>query len=276
MAGEASRAELRPRSPQRANRDPYARNVFKLNVSLGKSNAFSKKTIVKNIMLKHVALAFTAGIAAASAIAQTSTDIKANPSKSAYLQDTRGVIARSPFGLCWRTGTWTPADAVAGCDGELVPPVAKATAPAVVAPTQPAAAPIPAPAAPKRCDFSVTLSNDQTFAFNKAVLNNSAKKRIDEEVLGKLGTCAKVDILMITGHTDRLGSHQYNQRLSEKRADAVAAYIKSKGVKAEVDTLGAGKTQSVKACDDKLPRAKLIECLAPNRRVVVEARGLAK
>jgi len=223
-------------------------------------------------MLKHLALTLTIGLGTASALAQTVTDIKANPS-SAYLQDGRGVIARNPFGLCWRTGTWTPADAVAGCDGELAPPVAKPTAPAVAAPAPVAAAPV---AAPKRCDFAVTLSNDQTFAFNKAVLSNAAKARIDSEVLGKLGSCAKVDIVMVTGHTDRLGSHPYNQKLSEKRADAVAGYLKSKGVKAEIDTLGAGKTQSIKACDDKLPRKQLIECLAPNRRVVIEARGLAQ
>lgn len=218
----------------------------------------------------NLALAITAGIAAASATAQTVTDINAKTPNSAYLQDSRGVVARSPFGLCWRTGTWTPADAVAGCDGELAPPVAKPTAPAVAAPA-PAAA-----AAPKRCDFSVTLSNDQTFAFNKAVLTASAKKRIDDEVFTKLNNCSKVDIVLVTGHTDRLGSQQYNQKLSEKRATAVAAYLKNKGVKAEIDTLGAGKTQSIKACDDKLPRAQLIECLAPNRRVVIEGRGLAK
>jgi len=222
-------------------------------------------------MLKHLALAATIGLSAAAATAQT--DIKANPDKSAYLQDGRGVIARSPFGLCWRTGYWTPADAVAGCDGELVPPVAKPTAPAIAAP---APAPAAAPAAPKRCDFALTLAADQTFAFNKAVLNSAAKKRIDDEAIAKLGNCSKVDIIMVTGHTDRLGTQQYNQKLSEKRADAVAAYLKSKGVKAEIDTLGAGKTQSVKACDDKLPRKQLIECLAPNRRVVVEVRGLAK
>lgn len=233
-----------------------------------------KKAIMKNTTLKHLALAITVGIGAASATAQTVTDINAKAGNSAYLQDGRGVIARSPFGLCWRTGTWTPADAVAGCDGELAPPVAKPTAPAVAAPAP--AAKAAAPAAPKRCDFAVTLSNDQTFAFNKAVLTDAAKKRIDDEVMAKLGNCAKVDIVLITGHTDRLGSHPYNQKLSEKRANAVAAYVKSKGVKAEIDTLGAGKTQSIKACDDKLPRAQLIECLAPNRRVVVEARGLAK
>ncbi|HYD79577.1 MAG TPA: OmpA family protein, partial [Paucimonas sp.] len=83
-------------------------------------------------------------------------------------------------------------------------------------------------------------------------------------------------IVLVTGHTDKLGTHPYNQKLSEKRADAVAAYLKNKGVDAPTDTLGVGKTQSIKACDDKLPRKQLIECLAPNRRVVIEARGLAK
>ena len=224
-------------------------------------------------MLKHLALTLGLGLCAAGALAQA--DIKASTEKSAYVQDGRGVIARSPFGHCWRTGYWTPADAVAGCDGELTPPVAKPTAPAIAAPA-PAPAPAPVAVAPKRCDFAVTLSNDQTFAFNKAVLNDAARKRIDDEVISKLGSCAKVDIVMITGHTDRLGTQQYNQKLSEKRADAVAAYLKSKGVNAEIDTLGAGKTQSIKACDDKLPRPQLIECLAPNRRVVIEARGLAK
>ncbi|NEX60622.1 OmpA family protein [Noviherbaspirillum galbum] len=216
-------------------------------------------------------------LASACAHAQTAGEVQARTPNSAYLQDGRGVIARSPFGLCWRSGTWTPADAVPGCDGELAPPVAVSP----IAPALPAqaAAPAPAPAvppAPKRCDFSVTLASDETFAFNKAVLSGAAKRRIDAEVLPKLAACAKVDIVMITGHADRLGSQQYNQKLSEKRASAVAAYLKTKGVNAEIDTLGVGKTQSVKACDDKLPRARLIECLAPNRRVVVEGRGLAR
>lgn len=224
-------------------------------------------------MLKNFAFGCALSIVASSALAQTVTDIQANTTKSAYVQDGRGVISRNPFGLCWRTGYWTPADAVPGCDGELAPPVAKATAPAIAAPA-PAPAPVPAP--PKRCDFAVTLSSDQTFTFNQATMNSAAKKRIDEEVLSKLGSCGKVDLVLVTGHTDRLGSQQYNQKLSEKRADAVAGYLKSKGVTAEVDTMGAGKTQSIKACDDKLPRKQLIECLSPNRRVVIEVRGLAK
>lgn len=224
------------------------------------------------MMMKNFTFGLVLALSTASTIAQTVSDIQANSTKSMYVQDGRGVIARSPYGLCWRTGYWTPADAVAGCDGELAPPIAKATAPAIA----PAAQPAPTPAAPKRCDFATTLSSDQTFAFNKAALSAPAKKRIDDDVLGKIANCGKVDIVLVTGHTDRLGSQQYNQKLSEKRANAVAAYLKNKGITAEIDTLGAGKTQSIKACDDKLPRAQLIECLAPNRRVVIEVRGPAK
>lgn len=223
-------------------------------------------------MPKHLAFTALLSLCAASTFAQT-TDIQANPAKSAYLQDGRGVVARSGFGLCWRTGTWTPADAIPGCDGELTLPIAKPTAPPLTAPVPVAQSPV---TAAKRCDFAVTLGNDEAFAFNKAVLSGAAKARIDTDVMSKLESCAKVDIVLVTGHTDRLGSQQYNQKLSEKRANAVAVYLKSKGVASEIDTLGAGKTQAIKSCSDKLPRKKLVECLAPNRRVAIEGRGLAK
>lgn len=220
-----------------------------------------------------LALAATSSMAALEVQAQAITDIKAKTPHSAYVQDARGVVARNPWGLCWRTGYWTPADALPGCDAPLAPK--EEPAPPPVAAVAPAPAPPAPPPPPKRCDFSATFTNDQTFAFNKAVLSAQAKARIDSEVMPKLSTCAKVEVLIITGHADKIGSQQYNQKLSEKRADAVAAYLKSKGVTATIETLGMGKTQPIKACDDKLKRKDLIECLTPNRRVVVEGRGLA-
>lgn len=217
-------------------------------------------------------------LAALAAPALAQTDIKANSPYSAYVQDGRGVVARSGSALCWRTGYWTPADALAGCDAPLVVAQAPATPQEPAAkPAEPAVAPpAPTPAPPKRCDFAVTLQNDETFDFNKATLKASAKQHIDTEVMSKLGNCAKVDLIVVTGHTDMIGTHPYNQKLSEKRADAVAAYIASKGITATIDTMGMGKTQQIKSCDDKLPQAKLAECLAPNRRVVIEGRGMAK
>ena len=76
------------------------------------------------------------------------------------------------------------------------------------------------------------------------------------------------------GHADRLGSNDYNQKLSEKRADAVRAYLVSKGVEqSKVETLGFGKTLPVKACPDQKDRKQLIECLQPDRRVEIEVIG---
>ncbi|MBP8267282.1 MAG: OmpA family protein, partial [Zoogloea sp.] len=217
-------------------------------------------------------------LASLSAMAQ-SKDIVVDPKGDVpYVTDQRNVVVKSGADLCWRTGSWTPgaaADAKAGelpvgceCDKDVVgadkcapAPAARATAPAPVAVLA---------AAPAKCDFSVTLAADNTFAFNKAVLTKSAKANLDNAVIAKLGACASVQSVIITGHADRLGSQSYNQKLSEKRASAVQAYLAGKGLKAEhVETMGAGKTQPIKSCDDKLGRKKLIECLAPNRRVTI-------
>jgi OOP family OmpA-OmpF porin len=81
--------------------------------------------------------------------------------------------------------------------------------------------------------------------------------------------------VLVTGHTDRIGTQQYNQRLSERRADAVRDYLVSRGVpKDRIETLGMGKTQPVPGvvCNQKNLK-ELIVCLAPNRRVEIEVKG---
>jgi OOP family OmpA-OmpF porin len=208
------------------------------------------------------------------------TQAAAQTAKDAYVQDARGVIVRNSNvgdpkigNLCYRTGYWTPAMSIAECDPDIAPK------PVVAAPTPPAPVPPPPkpvpPPPPKTCDFTMTLDNDATFEFNKAVLNNAAKKELDDKVVARAAGCAKIDLLLITGHTDRIGSQQYNQKLSEKRGNAVADYLKTKGLTV-TEVLGAGKTLPIKSCDDKLPQKELIACLAPNRRVVVEIKGPAK
>ena len=120
----------------------------------------------------------------------------------------------------------------------------------------------------------VNLSSRELFEFNKATLTNDAKAKLDAEVLAKLRDIGEVRYINVNGHADRLGSAQYNQQLSEKRADAVRAYLVSKGVAAAtVETFGFGKTTPVKSCPDQKDRKALIECLAPNRRVEVEIQG---
>jgi OOP family OmpA-OmpF porin len=153
------------------------------------------------------------------------------------------------------------------------PPVATPTpAPAPVAKPEPAPAPAPKPA-PKKPAVA-TLSSTELFEFNKATLTQEARAKLDSEVVAKARDFGSVAHVQIDGHADRLGSNQYNQRLSERRADAVRAYLVSKGFDAsKIDTIGFGKTNSVKSCPGNMARKELIECLAPNRRVVVGVRG---
>jgi len=174
---------------------------------------------------------------------------------------------------------------VAACAStpEPAPPPAAAPAPA---PKQeppappPAAKPAPAAAAPtppKRCDASVTFQNDETYPFAKADLTAAAKTRLDRDVVDKLASCASIEAVVIEGHADRLGSQQFNQKLSERRADNAKAYLVSKGVaRDKIETIGMGKTVPAKFCPDDKDRKALIACLAPNRRAIISLKGPAR
>jgi len=154
-----------------------------------------------------------------------------------------------------------------------VPAPAPAPAPQQAAPT-PAAAPV---AAPKRCDAAVTFRDQETFAFDRFNLTSAAKARLDGDVIGRLATCASVNAILVEGHADRIGSQQYNQKLSERRADSVKAYLVDKGAdRTKIDTLGMGKTLPAKFCPGVKKRSELIACLAPNRRAVIAIKGPGK
>ncbi len=182
-----------------------------------------------------------------------------------YAIDPRGYVAKSGTGLCWRTGYWTPAMAIEECDPDLVK---KEVAAAPAAPA-PAPAPAPKPAAEK-----VTLSADALFDFNKAILRNEGKSKLDKLVEDIKGI--NLEVIIATGHADRFGTDAYNQKLSEKRAAAVKAYLVGKGVDANrVFAEGKGETQPVtKPGDCKGPKSKkVIACLQPDRRVDIETIG---
>ncbi|HZE11282.1 MAG TPA: OmpA family protein [Burkholderiales bacterium] len=146
----------------------------------------------------------------------------------------------------------------------------------VAPPAERQAAPAPAPA-PKRCDATVTFQNEEVFAFMKSQLTQAAKARLDRDVIAKLVTCAQVEAVVIEGHTDRMGSHKYNQKLSERRAESVKAHLVSKGTDGDkIETLGMGKTVPAKFCPDIKGRSELIACLAPNRRAIVSIKGAGR
>lgn len=184
-----------------------------------------------------------------------------------YVIDQRGYVAKSGTGLCWRTGYWTPAMAIEECDPDLVKKEVAA------APAEPAAAPAPAPA-PKPAAQKITLSADALFDFDKAVLRSEGKDKLDKLVEDMKGI--NLEVIIATGHADRFGTDAYNQKLSEKRAAAVKAYLVGRGVEANrVFAEGKGKTQPVTKPEDcKGPKSKkVIACLQPDRRVDIEIIG---
>ena len=150
------------------------------------------------------------------------------------------------------------------------PPPPPAAKPAPPPPPPPAPAPKPAPAPQVQ---KITLDSKVLFDFDKAVLKPEGKAAIDSQVVGNLSKMQKLEVVLVTGHTDRIGTEAYNQKLSERRADAVRDYLVGKGVdKAKIETVGVGPKQPVVQCDQKNFKA-LVECLAPNRRVEVQAKG---
>ena len=157
-----------------------------------------------------------------------------------------------------------------------IAPLKVAEAPPKAAPPPPPPAPPPPAPAPAPQVQKITLDSKVLFDFDKAVLKPEGKAAIDAQVVGKLAQVTKLDVVLVTGHTDRIGTEKYNQGLSERRADAVRDYLVSKGVdKAKIETIGLGEKQPLVQCDQK-NRKDLIACLQPNRRVEVEVKGEAK
>ena len=84
--------------------------------------------------------------------------------------------------------------------------------------------------------------------------------------------------MTVIGYTDRLGSDDYNDKLSEARAKTVQAYLESLGVKsATAVAQGKGKRDPVsKDCSTSASREPQIVCLQPDRRVTIEVTGVTK
>jgi OOP family OmpA-OmpF porin len=178
--------------------------------------------------------------------------------------------------LCWRDANWTPATAAAGCDGAIMAPkAAPAPAPApapAAAAAAPRAAPAPAPAAVAApaapqppAATKVTYAADAFFDFNKAVLKPEGKAKLDDLTSKVKGI--NLEVIIAVGHTDAIGGDAENQKLSVTRAEAVKAYLVSKGIeKNRVYTEGKGKKQPV--ADNKTNEGR-----AKNRRVEIEVVG---
>ena len=186
--------------------------------------------------------------------------------------------------VCVRTSDWTPARAAAAeackqCTPDLCPkpPAPPAPAPAPKPAAKPEAKPEAKPAA-KPTIQNVELKIElQGIAFNKTEMTADNRKELDAFLDKEVKPLTTVGAVIITGHTDRIGSDKYNKTLSEKRALGVKDYVVGKGIDQKlIFWEGKGPKQPIpvtKFCENKMKRPQLIECLAPNRRVTVEVVG---
>lgn len=210
--------------------------------------------------------------------AQPVSGLSTAPNSGAYAQDSRAAVLRSSTGLCWRTGFWTPNDAMPGCDGDLVVPISKSIAPDLVPSTAPSALapPLVALAPARPCDVAVTLPGDATFAVGSSTLPPAIKKRLEAQFREAVATCARLDSIVVTGHTDNTGSAAENQKLSTRRAAGVATFLETLGAGAKITAIGKADREPLVTCPKSSSRSALAKCLAPNRRVAIEIRGVAR
>jgi OOP family OmpA-OmpF porin len=152
--------------------------------------------------------------------------------------------------LCWRDNNWTPATAMAKCDGWIAP---KPPAPA------------PAPAAPAVTQSKITLQADTLYDFDKSTLKPEGKATLDKIAadLSKI----KLEVIIAVGNTDSIGTDAYNMALGQRRAQSVKDYLVSKGVdQSRIYTESKGKSNPVASNATAEGRAK-------NRRTDIEVVG---
>lgn len=200
---------------------------------------------------------FSVAAAALSGAMLFTGNAQATQYSPGYQYDMSGNIVRGADGACLRTSKWGPDNALQACDPEAVAQYTKD---------------IPKPkyarvTGVKPVTVVINLLADENFAFNSAKLSAAGKRAVAAAVEANKDNY--IYRVTVVGFTDRIGNPDYNQKLSEKRAEAVKAAFVAGGVPAErIYTEGRGSAEPLVSCDG-VDGYDLIHCLAPNRRVVV-------
>jgi OOP family OmpA-OmpF porin len=217
---------------------------------------FIEKEDIMTKIIK-ISLALVLGLSVASPVlAQTRTPAQLD----SYIWDTRGVVWRSGTGLCWRTARWTPAGAIRECDPHLFKDtVAKKDWTPVREGDR------VAPIVPQQTSEKVVYQAEAFFDFDKSVLKPEGRRSLDE--LADKMKLIDLELIIATGHTDSIGTHAYNDKLSMRRANAVKSYLVNKGVPADqIKAEGKGEREPVATNKTREGRAK-------NRRVEIQVFG---
>lgn len=181
-----------------------------------------------------------------------------------YLFDTRSQVVRSGFNECWRTERWRPANRAAECGGAKAPKPAASPPQIQEPPATPAATPPPPEPQSEVIVRAINLGR-VNFAFDRYNLNNPAVETLDKLAV-ELRMDDSIEGLDIVGHTDSVGNEQYNQRLSERRANAVADYLENQGIVRSIMSV-TGRGESEPVASNATPEGR-----AANRRTEIWVR----
>lgn len=128
---------------------------------------------------------------------------------------------------------------------------------------------------PKR----MRLGADGMFAFDKSGISDLRPGGIErlDKVAADLLSGGEIDRINIVGHTDRLGTDEYNMKLSVERANSIRQYLILKGIPEDrITATGVGESMPLVKCKQKKRDDALIRCLEPNRRFDIEAWTIRK
>lgn len=201
--------------------------------------------------MKNIALTTALLLVAGSALAADET------LWPAYLRASDGTVVHNNFGECWGLGAnHVTRNPTPEC-GQVAPVVAPEP---VVVPEPVVAAPEPiAAATPTPAHAAITLSADTLFDFDKSVVKPKGRVAIDNELQHTTlaGGAVGVKHVKVVGHTDSVGTAAYNQKLSMRRANAVKAYLVTKGVPVELISVeGHGLREPIASNDTAEGRAQ--------------------
>ena len=200
-------------------------------------------------------------IVAVPLLGQSALAHQGGKASEGYVGDGRtGHLVTNAAGQCLHTSSWSKDLAVEECDAGMMPKKAAAAEPAPVVVAKPA--PKPEPVVEK-----VSLKAGALFDVSKADLKAAGKSELDVLVSEIKDSNTQIEQITVTGHTDSAGASEYNRKLSERRAEAVKAYLVSKGLSGDrIVTKGAGDAQPVASNKTAGGRAQ-------NRRVDIDIKA---
>ena len=216
----------------------------------------------------HKSLSLAVLLAVVAPSTQSALAQQRGQANAAYAGDSSGYLVRNSSGVCVRTSAWSRELALEECDPALVPKKAAQPVPVPAPAPEPKPAPVAEPTPkPEAVIEKVTLSAGALFDVDKGDLKPQGKKELDALVDKLISEKVSVGQITVTGHTDSTGAKAYNQTLSERRAEAVKAYLVQKGLNGErIVSKGMGDSQPVASNKTAAGRAQ-------NRRVDIDIQG---